>query len=359
MNFNHELRDTLNKYRNSSKEQDSSYSKLGRKRQVPRTFFNKAKLALREFLFCSRFLNLPTLEICLMIPKHKLQSFSYLYRSLNDPYSKELLLKVLALRLIGDRVKLMPVEYWLKLDEALKTIKQSSNSKVHHLNKFAFKKDNIEIEIWGTIYSVFNQFFVNQYTFDRNGTKIDVQDDDCVIEAGGCWGESALYFARKMSSSGKVYSFEFVKSNLEVLFDNIELNKKFKENIEVVQRPLWSSTGVEFYYRDAGDSSKISFTGNGDFKEKVISISIDDFVEDRGLDRLDFLKLDVEGAELAILKGAIKTIKRFKPKLAIALYHKEPDFFEIPGFINNLNLGYELYVDHYTFYHEETFLFAK
>ncbi len=69
--------------------------------------------------------------------------------------------------------------------------------------------------------------------------------------------------------------------------------------------------------------------------------------------------MDIEGAEPLALKGAVETIKRFKPKLAIAIYHSMDDFIKIPIWIIELNLGYKLYLGHYTIHSEETIIFAK
>jgi hypothetical protein len=85
---------------------------------------------------------------------------------------------------------------------------------------------------------------------------------------------------------------------------------------------------------------------------------IDDLVEAGGIERVDFIKLDVEGSELAALRGALASLRRFKPKLAISLYHKPNDLFEISQFVEDLGLGYKLYLEHYTIWDEETVLYA-
>lgn len=69
--------------------------------------------------------------------------------------------------------------------------------------------------------------------------------------------------------------------------------------------------------------------------------------------------MDIEGAEPFALKGAIETIKTFKPVLAIAIYHSIDDFIHIPKWIDSLNLGYKFYLGHYTIHSEETILFAQ
>ncbi|MBC7511992.1 MAG: FkbM family methyltransferase, partial [Ferruginibacter sp.] len=89
------------------------------------------------------------------------------------------------------------------------------------------------------------------------------------------------------------------------------------------------------------------------------TVSIDDFVRLNKIEKVDFIKMDIEGAEPLALKGSIETIKRFRPKLAIATYHSMKDFVNIPDWILHLDLGYEIYIDHFTIHSEETICFAK
>ena len=69
--------------------------------------------------------------------------------------------------------------------------------------------------------------------------------------------------------------------------------------------------------------------------------------------------MDIEGAESLALNGAIKTIKKYRPKLAIAIYHSMNDFVSIPLWLKELDLDYKFYLGHYTLHAEETILFAK
>jgi FkbM family methyltransferase len=70
----------------------------------------------------------------------------------------------------------------------------------------------------------------------------------------------------------------------------------------------------------------------------VKTIAIDDYASSIGLPHVDFIKMDIEGAELPALKGAIKTIHSHKPKLAIAIYHSLDDLVNIPLWISSLAL---------------------
>ena len=68
--------------------------------------------------------------------------------------------------------------------------------------------------------------------------------------------------------------------------------------------------------------------------------------------------MDVEGAEINALKGAEKLIKKYKPKLAICIYHKMEDMWEIPGLILSYVPEYKLYLRHYSPSKDETVLYC-
>ena len=86
--------------------------------------------------------------------------------------------------------------------------------------------------------------------------------------------------------------------------------------------------------------------------------TIDSTVEEENLARLDFIKMDIEGAELNALKGGERSLKRFHPKLAVSLYHSIEDFRTIPRYLDSLGLKYKFYLDHHTIYENETLLFC-
>ena len=73
---------------------------------------------------------------------------------------------------------------------------------------------------------------------------------------------------------------------------------------------------------------------------------------------ITFIKMDLEGAEYEALIGAKKIIKKWKPKLAISLYHKPEDVWELPSLILDMNPSYSLYLSHYSIATAETVLYA-
>ena len=108
----------------------------------------------------------------------------------------------------------------------------------------------------------------------------------------------------------------------------------------------------------AGSRLEMADTSGDCPPSKLIQVpvyKIDDIAACRNV---TFLKMDVEGAELNALKGAEKTIRKNKPKLAVCIYHSDRDMLEIPCWILSLNLGYKLYVRHYSNDLWETVLYA-
>jgi FkbM family methyltransferase len=93
-----------------------------------------------------------------------------------------------------------------------------------------------------------------------------------------------------------------------------------------------------------GSMSQVNIdNGGGGRKESIELTDIDSFVNENNVN-LGVIKLDVEGMELRIIKGAIESIKKYKPVLLISIYHTPDDFFRIKPLIEDLNLGYKFLV---------------
>ena len=75
--------------------------------------------------------------------------------------------------------------------------------------------------------------------------------------------------------------------------------------------------------------------------ETVKITTLDAYVREKDLRSVDFIKLDVEGGELDVLRGAATTIARFKPILALSAYHKWDDFWTLMNFVKSIRSDYE------------------
>jgi hypothetical protein len=86
--------------------------------------------------------------------------------------------------------------------------------------------------------------------------------------------------------------------------------------------------------------------------------TIDDLVVAGDLTRVDFLKVDVEGADLGVLEGAADTIREHRPRLAVACYHKPDDLAVLPDYVASLGVEYRWYLQCSTMTDVDTVAFA-
>ncbi|MFC0211099.1 FkbM family methyltransferase, partial [Paenibacillus chartarius] len=215
------------------------------------------------------------------------------------------------------------------------------------------------IKLFFTDRGVNTTFIEKQYEYRNGAVRIGAMMNDVVIDAGGCWGDTGLFFAHEVGSGGQVYTFEFIPSNLNIMRRNIEMNPELKNRITVVEHPVWETSDQILYFQDKGPGSRVTTDPDAETSGKSQTLSIDDLVQRYKINKVDFIKMDIEGAELSALKGAKQTIEEFKPKLAISIYHSISDYGTIFDYINNLNVEYEYYLDHYTIFDEETILYAE
>jgi FkbM family methyltransferase len=280
---------------------------------------------------------------------------------------RKLMVSLIAFRVLGyKKVKLSRnnKEYWdaIEIAKSLANHEDTYNPNFIHyiLKKFDLKAIGYDTKLYFTEKGIAVNFIIEQYAYKINATKIvAVEKGDTVLDIGACWGDTALYFATNCGVNGHVYSFEFIPDNLKLFHINTALNPKVLSRITLVESPVSNRIGETIYFKDHGPSSKVSFTSFDDQTGTSTTISIDDFVRSNGVTKIDFIKMDIEGAEPKALEGAIETLKKFKPKLAIAIYHNMDDFATIPNWILSLDLGYKIYIGHYTIHSEETICFAK
>ena len=203
----------------------------------------------------------------------------------------------------------------------------------------------LEIEVFITFYI----FGLKQYNIKNI---FEVKNDAVVFDIGAFKGDTAYFFSKKCSNKARIYAFEPDENNYKVL---LKIKDKYKLNNVIASNILFSNSETEINFLSM-DLNRQAV--------KMKSTTIDKFTEENNIEKIDYIKMDVEGAEKNILEGAIKTIKKFKPSLAIAIYHGGKlfmeDFYNIPIFIKNvINEDYEYYIRTFSPWGGETILFCK
>jgi len=175
------------------------------------------------------------------------------------------------------------------------------------------------------------------YGYKDGDFDVTVKQGDIVIDVGAWIGDFSAYAALKNAIS---YSFEPVKSNFELLKQTALLNEG---KIFPVQKALGSFDGkIDIALNGAGSSLISTQTKKDNEKETINLTTLDKFVEENNIEKIDFIKADIEGAERDMIKGAIQVLKTFAPKLAICTYHLPDDPQVLEQLILEANPNYKI-----------------
>lgn len=220
-------------------------------------------------------------------------------------------------------------------------------------------------------YPIANAFTPSVYTPNYesylyfNNDVLSLQDGDALMDAGAFDGDSAVEFVhacrRQNLSHGRIICVEADTENYKKLLANSALPL----NTEYVGCGLWSEkTILQFasssqtfvteprVISEQTRSSKHGATAHDSFIE---TMTIDELVKETPI---HFIKMDIEGAEIEALKGAVQTLQAYKPKLAISVYHQPTDIYEIPLLVKQICPDYKLFLRHLSTNLCETVLLA-
>lgn len=171
----------------------------------------------------------------------------------------------------------------------------------------------------------------NQYFDDF----IKFGDNEVFVDCGGFDGKTTEKFIKLCPNYKSIYYFEPIKD----FFINSKKTLRNYKNIKYFNKGTYKSNTILNFSKN---SSMSSISENGD--EKVTVIKLDDVIKEK----VTYIKMDVEGCEYDSLIGCREIIKKYKPKLAICVYHKQEDFWRIPELILSYNKDYRVYLRHYT-----------
>jgi FkbM family methyltransferase len=327
-----------------------------RKSEVGESLLDFLKAKISYYLFPKRYFRTVVADNA---------KYAFTYNLLEDELSRDLLVKLLAYRAMGFRKVKLPrnsntywegIKYVQELDTRAEAIRIPFVT--WPLLCFDTKALGFNMRVYTYAQNLAINFLQKQYVFARDEVICKVELGDVVIDAGGCWGDTTLQFACEVGKSGHVYVFEFVPSNLGVMRKNFDLNQELASRITLVQHPVGFNSFDKLFFLENGPASRVAASKLDDRYIECEVLSIDKLVEKEDIKKVDFIKMDIEGSELDALKGAEATIRRFKPKLAICIYHKPDDYLTIPKYLHELGLGYRFFIDHHTIFLGETVLFG-
>ncbi|WP_313024865.1 FkbM family methyltransferase [Pseudomonas lopnurensis] len=167
-----------------------------------------------------------------------------------------------------------------------------------------------------------------------------VRPGDVIIDAGGFIGDTAALFCVKTRGDCFVHSFEVLNENLKLFEFNVELNG-ISKNVKINRLALTNRSGGVIGVKPATLQGATCVSDNSALEEQVETITLDDYVIRNNLDKVSLIKMDIEGSEIPALKGAINTIRHFRPRLALCVYHKWDDIITIPRFLAETGVDYD------------------
>jgi len=282
------------------------------------------------------------------------------YRLWQDDASRELFTKLLLFRALGhERIKLPSNNdaFWQAKRQAEEL--PSGPSPLMNLEG-ADQLRHFELVLEGRQYqldclptNILFTFLLRQYHLRRGAVEVRPGDGDHVIDAGTCFGDTAIDFGYAVGPSGRVHAFDLVDSHLQVSRHNIDQNPDLTN---IVLHPVaLSDRSREGEIAHAGLDPGFSVVHPG---LALPLRCLDDLVETGEIEQVDLIKMDIEGHELPALRGAERTLQRFRPRLAISLYHRWEDYFRIPIHLDRLSLGYRFYLENYTISDGETVMYC-
>ena len=231
--------------------------------------------------------------------------------------------------MIADGNKSLQDVYTQREQEEFVRMNDEFSSKIVKLN------DNLYY--YNGYYLPVNQFdssvFFTRYGIDKL-TTLDSVRNKHIIDAGGYVGDTALLFSSYTDKS--IHVFEASPSNMDIIRETIRLNQL--ENIVPVSKALGEKSGTATFSLGERNScnSLVERPGyNYPNHIEVSVITLDDYVRENNLE-VGLIKVDIEGGEQLLLKGAVETIRTQHPILLISIYHSANDFFEIKPMIEKM-----------------------
>lgn len=146
---------------------------------------------------------------------------------------------------------------------------------------------------------------------------------DTIIDCGAHIGG----FTRMALRAGArlVVAIEPEKMNISAFRRNYAEELK-TGNVILIEKGIWDKTGsLSLHLSNTGDSHSVAIPQNAGRDQTIEVTTIDSLIESLKLPKVDFIKMDIEGAELNALHGSTRVLKRWHPRLAVSSYHKKGD----------------------------------
>lgn len=160
-----------------------------------------------------------------------------------------------------------------------------------------------------------------------------------IVDVGAYYGDSLIDFVDSYGEDGyeKYYCYEITKK----VCDGLYQESKMLHDVIIKNKAVGNENKKVCFEENLFSSSANQIIENGN--NEVDMVCLDDDIQEK----VDLIKMDIEGGEKNALMGCRKHIKEDKPILLISVYHNNTDLFEIPRMIHSLNSNYRFYLRYY------------
>ena len=264
-------------------------------------------------------------------------AFETAWAALGDDASREWMLELATLVALGDERVRLPFDQE-GLDEFLAlaerqllrqrdVVPAAASAAGEALHLWDLSPIGLPMRVYSGAGALAGWSHLGQYDLAREGAHVGPRPGDVAIECGAGIGDTSLWLAHRVGPSGRVHALEGDPAARAQFRQNLELNPALAGRIAL--EPVAPA-----------------------------SASVDELLARRGIDRVDFLKLDAGGEEVAALERAEDSLRRFRPRLAVAVHHRPENLGTVPAHIASLGLGYRVFLGHYAPVAWETVVFA-
>lgn len=182
-------------------------------------------------------------------------------------------------------------------------------------------------------------------------------EGESFVDGGGLDGKTSTYFMDWCKGNyNKIWVFEPDANNRAACEKTLSHSGCI--SFDIIPKALWNEESVlAFDERSDGASRVVGKNGSSEERTEISAIeaiNLDAAIHEK----VTFIKMDIEGAEYNALIGSSKIITDHKPKLAISVYHKPEDIWQLPQLIYQINPDYTFYLRHYSLFSSETVLYA-
>jgi len=202
-------------------------------------------------------------------------------------------------------------------------------------------KINYDFEIMHRIH-MHNQYLPSDIFSFSNG--------ESLVDVGAFDGDTVGRFVTSIPHYKEIHAIEMSKMNYAILVENTRHFRNIKHyNVGV------SDKCGEVTFSEYSRAAKIQGENTKNSSSSVKVITLDNLLT---REHIDFIKMDIEGAELAALYGAERIIRKQKPKCAICVYHNPENIYRIPLLLKKFVPEYKIFLKHHTDLLYETVCYA-